>query len=173
MIGEEGVGSAKGAGAEEAGEVVECSGCCESRESDYDYDHDYDKEEFEFSSEREYIHGGEMMKRYCMAIGLKEENIPQYRELHAAVWPSVLKTITECNIRNYSIFLRQLPDGKYYLIAYLEYHGTDWDADMAKMAADPETQRWWKINKPLQEPLANLAPGEDWWGMLEEVFHTD
>jgi hypothetical protein len=25
---------------------------------------------------------------------------------------------------------------------------------MAKMAADPETQRWWKITDPMQEPFA-------------------
>ena len=50
------------------------------------------------------------MKRYGMVIGLNEEKLEEYKELHAAVWPDVLKMISECNIRNYSIYLRQLPD---------------------------------------------------------------
>jgi L-rhamnose mutarotase len=43
---------------------------------------------------------------------------------------------------------------------------------MAKMAADPETQRWWAICKPCQNPLANRAEGE-WWADMEEVFHLN
>ncbi|MBN2775954.1 MAG: L-rhamnose mutarotase, partial [Prolixibacteraceae bacterium] len=74
------------------------------------------------------------MKRYGQIIGLKPEAYEDYKKYHAAVWPGVLKTITECNIRNYSIFHK---DG--LLFAYFEYIGDDYKADMAKMAADPET----------------------------------
>lgn len=107
------------------------------------------------------------MKRYGQLIGLKPEHYEEYAKAHAAVWPGVLAKIRECNIRNYSIFHRT---GQ--LFAYFEYGGDDFDADMAKMAADPETQRWWDAMKPLQEPLADRAEGE-WWVALEEVFHTD
>ena len=65
------------------------------------------------------------MKRYGQVIRLKPEMEEKYRALHAAVWPGVLKTIHECNIRNYSIYLR---DG--YLFSYFEYVGSDFDADM-------------------------------------------
>ncbi|MDD4175314.1 MAG: L-rhamnose mutarotase, partial [Kiritimatiellae bacterium] len=41
---------------------------------------------------------------------------------------------------NYSIFLRKLPDGEYYLFSYFEYTGTDFAADCDRMAADPVTQ---------------------------------
>ncbi len=50
------------------------------------------------------------MKRYGAVIELHPDKIADYKRLHAAVWPGVLKTITDCNIRNYSIFLRQFPD---------------------------------------------------------------
>jgi L-rhamnose mutarotase len=40
---------------------------------------------------------------------------------------------------------------------------------MAKMAADPTTQRWWAECKPCQ---TNGAPDE-WWSNMEEVFHYD
>lgn len=112
------------------------------------------------------------MKRYGMVIGVKEEKIAEYKELHAAVWPDVLAMIAECNIRNYSIYLRQLPDGNHYLFSYFEYTGDDFEADMAKMAADRTTQRWWDVCMPCQEPLANRKEG-DWWADMEEVFHCD
>ena len=43
---------------------------------------------------------------------------------------------------------------------------------MQRMADDPDTQRWWDICMPLQEPLESRAQG-DWWAMMEEVFHSD
>lgn len=107
------------------------------------------------------------MKRYGSVIRVWPEKLDEYKRLHAAVWPGVLKKITECNIRNYSIYYK---DG--YLFSYFEYHGQDYDADMAKMAADAETQRWWAVCKPCQHPLDTRAKGE-WWAAMEEVFHCD
>jgi L-rhamnose mutarotase len=107
------------------------------------------------------------MQRFGQVIRIKPEAVDEYERLHAAVWPEVLDMIRQCNIRNYSIFRH----GD-LLFAYFEYHGTDFAADMEKMAADPATQRWWAINKPLQEPLPDRAEGE-WWTTMREIFHTD
>ncbi|MGE5644464.1 MAG: L-rhamnose mutarotase [Acidobacteriota bacterium] len=107
------------------------------------------------------------MKRYARLIGIRPDAIEEYKKYHARVWPEVLDTIRRCNIHNYSIFL--IEDR---LFAYFEYHGTDFAADMAKMAACPKTQEWWAIMDPMQEPLPNHIPGER-WTELEEVFHTD
>jgi L-rhamnose mutarotase len=107
------------------------------------------------------------MKRYGMVIRVRPEKLEEYKRLHAAVWPGVLKMISDCNIRNYSIYHK---DG--FLFGYFEYHGQDFAADMAKMAADPTTQRWWSVCIPCQEPLASRAEGE-WWANMEEVFHYD
>lgn len=112
------------------------------------------------------------MKRYGMVIGLRAERLDEYKRLHAAVWPDVLKMIGLCHIRNYSIFLRRLDDGQHYLFSYFEYTGVDFAADMARMAADPTTQRWWDTCRPCQKPVADRAPDE-WWAGLEEVFHFD
>ena len=46
------------------------------------------------------------------------------------------------------------------------------DADMAKMAADPATQRWWDVVKPLMQPLEDRAEGE-FWSDMEEIYHLD
>ncbi len=107
------------------------------------------------------------MRRYGMVIGLEPEKFEEYRMYHRNVWPEVLETIRRCNIRNYSIFYK---DG--LLFSYFEYVGEDFAADMAKMAADPKTQEWWSIMKPMQRPLPTRRPGE-WWAEMEEVFHTD
>jgi L-rhamnose mutarotase len=107
------------------------------------------------------------VQRYGMVIKVKPEKLDEYKRLHAEPWPEVLETITACNIRNYSIYLK---DG--FLFSYFEYVGDDFAADMAKMAADPKTQEWWTYTDPCQEPLETRAPGE-WWARMEEVFHHD
>ena len=112
------------------------------------------------------------MKRYGMVIGVREEKIEEYKELHEAVWPDVLKTIHDCNIRNYSIYLRKIDNAGYFLFSYFEYAGKDFAADMARMAADPATQKWWDVCIPCQKPLETRAKGE-WWAGMEEVFHCD
>lgn len=109
-------------------------------------------------------------QRYGSVIGLRAEKLDEYKKLHAAVWPEVAKAIHDANIRNYSIYLRKLPDGQYYLFSYFEYVGHDFKADMAKMAANPATKRWWKLTDPCQKALEDRKPGE-WWASMEEVFH--
>jgi L-rhamnose mutarotase len=107
------------------------------------------------------------MKRYGSVIKVRPETIAEYKRYHAAVWPAVLDTIRKCNIRNYSIYLKDD-----FLFAYFEYHGNDYKADMAKMAADPKTQEWWAVMMPMQRPLDTRNEGE-WWAAMEEVFHVD
>jgi L-rhamnose mutarotase len=118
------------------------------------------------------VSGRASVERYGMIIGLKPEKIAYYKELHAATWPRVLKMIRECHIRNYSIYLKEIEPGKFYLFSYLEYTGNDFEADMARMAADPTTQKWWKETNPCQYAIPTHAPKE-WWSRMEEVFHTD
>lgn len=107
------------------------------------------------------------MKRYGQILRVRPEHLESYKAYHRKVWPEVLATIRECNIRNYSIFFR---DG--LLFAYFEYTGAEFAADMARMAACPKTREWWAIMMPMQQPVESAAEGE-WWGNMEEVFHTD
>ena len=108
-----------------------------------------------------------MSQRVASVIRLRPEQEQTYRELHAAVWPGVLATLRAAHISNYSIFLH---DG--LLFSYLEYTGNDYAADTARIAADPETQRWWTLTDPCQQPLGTAGEGE-WWAAAEEVFHVD
>ncbi|MBN1184463.1 MAG: L-rhamnose mutarotase [Bacteroidales bacterium] len=107
------------------------------------------------------------MRRFGQTIRLIPEKADEYIKYHAATWPGVLKMIKECNISNYSIYIKD-----FVLFAYFEYTGSDFDGDMAKMAADPETQRWWDTVKPLMEPIKTRQEGE-FWADMEEIFHLD
>jgi L-rhamnose mutarotase len=110
------------------------------------------------------------VERHGWVIRLKPGAEEEYVRLHTAVPQAVLATITACGIRNYSIFLARLDDGRDYLFASFEYVGDNFAADQRKMAADPATQRWWQLTKPLQEPIGTRAEGE-WWTAMAEVFH--
>jgi L-rhamnose mutarotase len=107
------------------------------------------------------------VKRFGQRIRVHSDRIEEYERLHADPWPGVLDQIRRSHIRNYSIY-RHGTD----LFAYFEYVGDDFEADMAAMAADPETQRWWAQTDAMQEPMADRAPGS-WWLTMDEVFHTD
>ena len=106
------------------------------------------------------------MKRFGQIIQVKPEMLDKYKALHADPWPGVVSMIKDCNIQNYSIY-------HYggFLFAYFEYTGTDYEADMAKMASDPETQRWWDECIPCQQPVEG-AKKDEWWVNIQEVFHV-
>jgi L-rhamnose mutarotase len=110
------------------------------------------------------------VQRYGMVIGVKPEKLEYYKQLHAETWPGVLKQISQSNIQNYSIYLKELEKGRWYLFSYFEYTGDDFEADMEKMGEDDETQRWWKETDPCQIPIATREKGE-WWSRMEEVFY--
>jgi L-rhamnose mutarotase len=88
------------------------------------------------------------MKRYGQVVRLKPESRDDYLRYHKTVWPGVLRTIAECNIRNCSIF-----EHGELLFAYFEYHGSDFAAGMAKITACPEIQCWCALMFPLLEKL--------------------
>ena len=107
------------------------------------------------------------VRRFGQRIGVRADRIDEYERLHAEPWPGILEQIRRSNIRDYTIWR----DGE-DLFASFDYVGDDFEVDMAAMAADPETQRWWKLTDAMQDPLPDREPGT-WWKTLREVFHTD
>jgi L-rhamnose mutarotase len=108
-------------------------------------------------------------QRYVWVTGLKPEQAVYYETLHAHPWPGVTKMIKACHIQNFSIHEREI-NGQLYLFAYLEYTGTNFDADLKRMAADPETVRWWKETDPCQSPLPDAAAKGKIWSDTKEVY---
>ena len=83
------------------------------------------------------------MVRFGQLGQLKPDKIEEYCTLHANPWPGVLKTITECNLRNYSIYLHGDK-----VFAYFEYVGEDYEADMKKMEQE-EIAELTRVETPL------------------------
>ncbi|KAI0685155.1 rhamnose mutarotase [Cytidiella melzeri] len=113
-------------------------------------------------------------KRICQIIKLKPEHESEYIELHADVWRSVLSALERHNIADYSIHYHK---PLRLLIATFKYTGADFEKDMAAIAADPETQRWWKVTDHMQESFQQDATGSGgsvpWWTDVPEVFRFE
>ena len=108
------------------------------------------------------------IKRVGMVIKLKPEYIEKYKALHADSNPGVRDLLVKANMRNLSIFLHQLDDGNYYEFGYYEYHGDDFEADMAKLAKEDRNIEWLKVCDPMQVPLE----GYDGWAEMEQVYYN-
>lgn len=108
------------------------------------------------------------IKRIGMVIQIKQDKIAEYKQLHADANPGVRDLLRKANITNFSIFLRQLDDGQYYLFGYYEYAGDNYELDMAKLAAEPRNKDWLAVTDPMQTPLE----GEKSWAVMEEVYHN-
>jgi L-rhamnose mutarotase len=107
------------------------------------------------------------MERHASVIALRADRAQEYLQLHKEVWPEVLDALKRAHVSNYSIFLR---DG--LLFSYMEYSGQDFQSDMAAIAEDEPTRRWWTFTDPCQQPLPSAQAGER-WVPAEEVFHLD
>lgn len=107
------------------------------------------------------------VRRVASVIGLSSEHAEEYLRHHRAVWPEVLDALRRSNVTNYSIYRH----GD-LLFSYFEYRGDDYELDMAHIAEDEVTQRWWEVMTPMQRTLRS-SPDEPWWTELEEVFHLD
>ena len=114
----------------------------------------------------------ENVTRIGMAVGIKPEKIEEYTQLHAECWPGVLDALKECNFRNFSIYIAEIEPGKHYLFGYLEYWGTDMEADQKKAASYEINQKWWKLTDACQIKVPNHK-GEGLWMPMKKIFHAD
>jgi L-rhamnose mutarotase len=105
-----------------------------------------------------------LVKTFGSLIGLREEAVSQYILLHRHTFQPVLDRIARSNIANYSIFLL---DG--ILFGIYDYLGQDYEKDMAAIGEDQDTQQWWKLTEPLQEPLPSRKQGE-WWAGMSHLY---
>ena len=98
---------------------------------------------------------------------LKKDKIEEYDRLHANPWPEVLRTIAECNLRNYSIFRHED-----LVFAYFEYVGEDYEADMKKMEKDEATLHWWTFTKPCFEKFS-IRPDSEFYADIKQIFYFE
>ncbi|OHZ00416.1 L-rhamnose mutarotase [Salinicola sp. MIT1003] len=109
-------------------------------------------------------------QRLGSVIRIKRECIEHYIALHDRIPDEVVHLQNAAGLYNYTIFIRELPDGYPYLFSYVEYHGQDLDKDMEALSAAPAIQEWWARCKPCHEPIFDRAEGE-WWASMRPIFH--
>ena len=107
-------------------------------------------------------------KRIGMIIGIKPDRIAAYEALHAASNQGVRDLLDKYHMNNFSIYIHKMDDSHYYLFAYYEYTGNDYQADMATMAREPRNIEWLSKTDAMQIPF----PGETSWTKMQEVFHN-
>lgn len=107
-------------------------------------------------------------QRIGMVIGIHPDAISAYEALHASSHPGVRDLLSRYHMRNFSIYLHQLPGGRYYLFGYYEYSGNDYQRDMQNLAAEPRNQAWLRTTDAMQIPL----PGATSWSPMREVYHN-
>jgi L-rhamnose mutarotase len=100
--------------------------------------------------------------RYCLLGHVDPERIEDYRRVHAAVWPDLLRALADAGWRNYSLFLRD--DG--LLIGYVE--ADDLERAQARVAATEVNTRW---QAAMAELFASEGPPDEAWELIPEVFN--
>lgn len=103
-----------------------------------------------------------------MVIKLKPEKMELYKELHSDQNSGLRDLTLKYHLRNFTIFLRQLDDGDYYLFGTYEYTGENYQEDMAKLAAEPRNIEWLSVTDYCQIPLK----GEKGWAQMEQVYYN-
>ena len=104
------------------------------------------------------------MARYCLLGHIDPARLEEYREVHRAVWPELLRVLSDAGWRNYSLFLRD--DG--LLIGYVE--ADDLDEAQERVARTQVNARW-------QAEMAALFRSEGApdvaWERIPEVFNLE
>jgi len=120
------------------------------------------------NTEENTINSRPVTKRIGMVIKLDSTRIEEYLALHADSNPGVRDLLNKYHIENFSIFMTQLDDGNYYEFGYYEYTGSDYEADMAALDAEPRNKEWLKICDPMQIPLE----GETSWKQMKLIYYN-
>jgi L-rhamnose mutarotase len=104
------------------------------------------------------------MSRYCLLGRVDPLRIADYRRVHQAVWPDLLRALKDAGWHNYSLFLRE--DG--LLIGYVE--ADDLDQAQARIAATEVNARW---QAAMSELFATQGPPDEAWELVPEVFNLE
>lgn len=106
----------------------------------------------------------ECMERVCFLLKVRSDRLEEYKKRHLAVWPDMLKALSETGWHNYSLFIRE--DG--LLVGYFET--PDLKAALEGMAKREVNERWQREMSDFFENLQGRRPDEG-FQKLEEVFH--
>jgi L-rhamnose mutarotase len=110
------------------------------------------------------------MKRYCLALDLKEDEsaIQAYEDYHKNVWPEVKESLKDAGIEDMEIY--RIHNRLFMILKVLPEFSFEKKAAMDQ--ANPKVQEWETLMSGFQKPLAWANPGEKWL-LMERVFKLE
>jgi len=107
------------------------------------------------------------MKRYCLALDLKDDNalIAEYEKYHEKVWPEILLSITESGIESMEIYRT---GNRLFMIMEVN-DNFSFEAKGKADASNPKVQEWEKLMWNYQQALPWAKSGEKWI-LMEKIF---
>lgn len=107
------------------------------------------------------------MTRYCFALDLKEDPnlIAAYEEYHRSVWPEIIQSIKEADIKSLEIYR---VSNRLFMIMET---GPDFSFEKKAQADahNPMVVQWEKLMWEYQQALPNAKPGEKWM-LMDKIF---
>lgn len=107
------------------------------------------------------------MTRYCFALDLKEDSklIAAYEEYHLSVWPEIIQSIKEADIKSLEIYR---VSNRLFMIMET---GPDFSFEKKAQADahNPMVVQWEKLMWEYQQALPNAKPGEKWM-LMDKIF---
>ena len=107
------------------------------------------------------------MKRYCLALDLKDDPglIEKYEEYHKKVWPEILRSIKNAGILQMEIYR---VSNRLFMIMET-YDEFSFERKAAMDSADQKVQEWEELMWQYQQALPGNKPGEK-WSLMEKIF---
>jgi len=107
------------------------------------------------------------MKRYCLALDLKEDAklIAEYEEYHRNVWPEILQSISSAGIQQMEIYR---VNNRLFMVMETN-EDFSFERKAAMDAANGNVQEWEKLMWKYQQALPGSKPGEKWI-LMEKIF---
>ena len=106
------------------------------------------------------------MQRICFVLRIRREKMQEYRERHAAIWPTMVEALQDAGWKNYSLFLQS--DG--LLVGYFETE--DLASSQRKMRVNSVNAQWQREMAQCFENLGETMPDQNIIP-LTEVFLLD
>ena len=107
------------------------------------------------------------MKRYCLALDLKEDTrlIAEYESYHKKVWPEIINSIKESGIEVLDIYRT----GNRMFMIIEANDDFSFEKKAAMDAANPKVWEWEKLMWKFQQALPWAKTGEKWI-LMDKIF---
>ena len=113
------------------------------------------------------------VQRFGQVVAIRSDGIEGFVKTHSMIWPKAMAGPQKSNIKNYSIYSKELEAGKHYLFRYFEYTGSDLQSDFKKMPENSDVLEWLNLDGNSRTTNQLSEPNVSSWANMEEVFYFE